>query len=142
MKTHSKPFVCPAERCQISFARKSDLRRHEDSVHKRFIRYLCSDVVCMQKGVGFARKDHLTQHTATHAAAGENNAEIQPLIIAEEDNAIRPLKRRREIDLKKEEGSDHDEKNEILRLRAEIKTLQDTINIQANSIHTLLSRTN
>ncbi|KAG5292277.1 hypothetical protein I7I48_04316 [Histoplasma ohiense] len=61
MKTHDPnrklPFKCTSPGCTKKFGRKTDLTRHEDSVHKKLRQYGCD-----QCGHRFARQDTLRRH--------------------------------------------------------------------------------
>jgi uncharacterized Zn-finger protein len=63
---HIRPFKC-SEGCGRSFARNSCRQRHESAVHFPNERYRCTQPECQKAGLGFSRKDHLTQHMNTHA---------------------------------------------------------------------------
>jgi uncharacterized Zn-finger protein len=66
MNKHTRPFICPFDRCPQLFSRQSDLKRHEDSVHKQQARFFCTVSGCERSGLGFSRKDHLEQHARSH----------------------------------------------------------------------------
>jgi hypothetical protein len=67
MEKHTRPLKCTIEACGQSFGRSSDRLRHEAAVHKHQSRYLCSVHGCKYSQRGFARKDHLKQHSRTHS---------------------------------------------------------------------------
>ncbi|KAF2631185.1 hypothetical protein BU25DRAFT_437713 [Macroventuria anomochaeta] len=61
LETHKenreKPHVCPYEDCPKAFVRKTDLNRHNTSVHLRY-----KDFQCHRCTAKFARKDTRTRH--------------------------------------------------------------------------------
>lgn len=144
MNSHGRPFKCSVDDCSSSFIRESDLRRHDQSVHKRDKKFWCTVSACVQKDVGFARRDHFIQHLTTHSSS------TAPDAIPGASALTNPMrKRRRRSSDAEDQEIKHELKtaDELLVLRAENEELklreqrlQDTIHIQAGSIQALLSR--
>lgn len=63
-KDASKPFACSYQDCEWSFARQSDLRRHEKSHNEPMFHcpYWSSDPTCHRNGGSFNRLDVLKRH--------------------------------------------------------------------------------
>ena len=52
-------MACP--QCHRTFNRTYDLHRHEDSAHRKVVRFFCDQPGCRRR-TGFVRKDNLQQH--------------------------------------------------------------------------------
>jgi hypothetical protein len=144
LKSHEKPFKCSIDDCSGAFARNSDLRRHDQSVHKREIKFWCTVSTCIQKEVGFSRKDHFMQHLATHSSSTALVVKPETLVST---TALRKKRRRSPSAEEQKKASNTDAQNEMLKLRAEVEMLrlrteklQETVYIQAGSTHALLSK--
>jgi hypothetical protein len=142
MNMHKKSFKCPVFGCRGSFGRNSDLQRHNDSIHKRELKFRCERPECVEKEVGFTRKDHLTQHMSKHSTfslpiSGSGIPEVARTRLASP-----PRKRRRRFsgEASDEKGSSPDEGLKMKKLRAENARLQELVNKQAESICALTSR--
>jgi hypothetical protein len=145
LKTHERPFECSVAGYSAAFARNSDLQRHDRSVHKQERKFWCTVSACIQKDVGFTRRDLFIQHLGTHSSSTAPDA--KPNLSA----LTTPSRKKRRRSLSPEEqdrGTDAVANDEIIRLRAEVEILrlraeklEDTVYIQAGSIHALLSPT-
>ena len=64
MSQHEKPHHCRESKCGRSFARPSDLARHERVVHQREDTFLCDEPGCKHALIAgaFHRKDNLEAH--------------------------------------------------------------------------------
>lgn len=121
MKGHETSFRCPVDGCSATFSRKSDLRRHDQSVHKGEKKFFCDKPSCIQKDKGFTRKDHFTQHLATHSLP----TTLPPTSATMMSNtALRKKRRRSSSNGLGERKFDVDAECDVLRLRAEVKTLR------------------
>lgn len=115
-----RPFRCSVDGCSVAFSRNSDLRRHDQSVHKRELKFWCAVSACAQKDVAFARRDHFIQHLATHSSSTAPDARS---IISASTNATRKKRRRSpgtEVD---EDAIATSVQDEMMRLKAENEEL-------------------
>lgn len=160
---HTRPFKCTVTGCEQSFARKADLQRHEDAVHRQEERYFCPVVTCERTLAGLSRKDYLEQHARMHAKRSEPSSASEELEqMDEESNAIvaqgipevplpRPQKRWRGVVVlaqRKEQDGPVDEleteiqqlKRTVSELTNEKKRLQDQVEKQTDIIYSLACR--
>jgi uncharacterized Zn-finger protein len=142
---HIRPFKC-SEGCGRSFARNSCRQRHEVGVHFPNERYHCTQLECQKAGIGFTRKDHLTQHMNTHAVRSgaplliQQTSTEQPLGIASPQNDANFGLRKRVRNMV--ESDDSNTQNDTLsmlqilreeneRLKAELRKKQETLDSSA-----------
>jgi len=61
---YCQPLVCAVAECshKTPFSKKSDLKRHQQSVHSTDRRFVCNVPSCDARIKGFTTRDHLTEH--------------------------------------------------------------------------------
>lgn len=119
-KTHGTPLKCNATDCSGAFARNSDLRRHNDSVHDKTVNYASLLVQRLDAGICFSREEHLTQHLATRETPVMSTGMNIP---EEKDISARKRHRRVSSDEPEETGT----RAEVMGLRAMNQKLREII---------------
>jgi uncharacterized Zn-finger protein len=161
MNEHLLPFKCNFSNCPRSFARYPDLSRHESAVHRQENNFFCPVSGCRRSRFGFARKDHLKQHSQTHEKyamnslppfieAGESSNAKEDTRIDAEDVQVEfpPRKRRRKVAEESQSAqqvtsaSSEIERLQdlVVELRDENKRLQAQVEKQTDIIQTLVMR--
>ena len=88
----TRKYACAS--CDRSFEKKSDLRRHENSLHDKKQMLFCQFPGCNRATRGFSRKDNYDQHLQSHRATGQ------------EPSTSKHTLRRRPVEVFPENGQD------------------------------------
>jgi hypothetical protein len=177
MNKHTRPCHCTSPGCTQSFARRADRTRHENSVHNQEVRssgqvppnqslpnqqalyHFCPVPTCERSRQGFARKDHLKQHSKVHAKRStdedvEQIGESASATVAQtgelsspavSEPVLCPRKRQRRSEASGGGGQDSSEsETEVERLKRKVdeltddkKRLQDQVEKQTDIIYSL-----
>jgi uncharacterized Zn-finger protein len=159
MDKHTRPFTCSFESCPRTFSRQSDLKRHEDSVHKKTGKFFCSVSGCDRSVIGFPRKDHLEQHARSHGHGKRSISAATEEGIGESSTAAQPLRKRVRTDEQSQpllfprartsqsatvEESDRSRTQQleerVRELENENKRLREKVDEHAETIHSLVKK--
>jgi hypothetical protein len=120
MNAHERLCKCTVDGCSGTFTRHSDLRRHNEDIHKKTVNFTCSVSECREAGVFFTRKDKFMEHLATHL----NPTAMTGTLVAKTTVDKPKRKRRRSLSIDEDEGPYT--KDGFLKLRADYEKLQET----------------